>query len=153
MLVVANSNHFKWSKAIKKVNKQAHQKNFFISRNVGMTHWWKKYGDKGRDVQERLHVQLSTSHQTHIHILHVVFWDGLASVVVIGFQMQSDWLTYSEYTTCRDVYVVDSWTWSRSWTCSISTLVTILFSPVSHPYMYISWNLRKIFWCACLIDI
>ena len=24
MLVVANSNHFKWSKAIKKVNKQAH---------------------------------------------------------------------------------------------------------------------------------
>ena len=27
------------------------------------------------------------------------------SVVVIGFQMQSDWLAYNEYTTWRDIYV------------------------------------------------
>ena len=41
------------------------------------------------------------------------------------------------------VWLVDSWTWGRSWTCSIPTLVPILFSPVSHPY--ISWNFFKIF--------
>ena len=32
------------------------------------------------------------------------------------------------------VWLVDGWTWGRSWTCSIPTLVPILFSPVSHPY-------------------
>ena len=41
------------------------------------------------------------------------------------------------------VWLVDSWTWGRSWTCSIPTLVPILFPPVSHPY--ISWNFFKIF--------
>ena len=33
------------------------------------------------------------------------------------------------------VWLVDSWTWGRSWTSSIPTLVPILFSPVSHPYI------------------
>ena len=61
--------------------------------------------------------------------------------------MQSDWLAYNEYTTYVGIFMwvwlVDSWTWGHSWTCSIPTLVPILFSPVSHPY--ISWNLKKKF--------
>ena len=63
------------------------------------------------------------------------------------FQMQSDWLAYNEYTTCIGIFMwvwlVDSWTRGCSWTCSIPTLVPVLFSPVSHPY--ISWNLKKNF--------
>ena len=39
------------------------------------------------------------------------------------------------------VWLVDSQTWCCSWTCSIPTLVSILFSPVSHPY--ISQNKKK----------
>ena len=39
MLVVANSNHFKWLKVIKNVNKQILKKVEKISGNVGMTHW------------------------------------------------------------------------------------------------------------------
>ena len=44
------------------------------------------------------------------------------------------------------VWLVDSQTWCCSWTCSIPTLVSILFSPVSHPY--ISQNKIKKIKCA-----
>ena len=69
MMVVANSSHFKWLKAIKKVNKQAH-KNFFNLRKrrddslVKKSMWTRV---RMEHVQERSHVQLSTSH-THINI-------------------------------------------------------------------------------------
>ena len=47
------------------------------------------------------------------------------------------------------VWLVDSWTQGCSWTCSIPTLVPILFSPVSHPY--ISWNFFKIFFMCLFV--
>ena len=83
-----------WTKHIKKKK---------ISGNVGMTDWWKKYGDRVgmEQVQEQPHVQLSTSH-THINI-----------TCGIGFQMQSDWLAYNEHTClftflmCSFVYFYD----------------------------------------------
>ena len=43
---------------------------FLISRNVGMTNWWKSMGTwvGMEQVQEQPHVRLSTSHHTHINI-------------------------------------------------------------------------------------
>ena len=42
---------------------------------------------------------------------------------------------------------MDSWTWGRSWTCSISIPLSPYFFHLSHPYT--SCNKKKIFfWCA-----
>ena len=81
-----------------------------------MTHWWKSMGTRvGMEhVQEWPHVQLSTSH-THINISTC---GVLRSVVVIGFQMQSGWLA-PHIGIFMWVWLVDSWTWGHSWTCSI----------------------------------
>ena len=58
-----NSNHLKWTKAIKKVNKQAHRK---IKENVGMN-WRKKYRDMvGIGVCSGTTI-MSNIHKTHLH--------------------------------------------------------------------------------------
>ena len=92
-----------------------------MGTRVGMEH-----------VQERLHIQLSTS-QTHQNIPTCdVLRYRLVSVVVIGFQIDAlayEWIQVGIFWC---VWLVDSWTWGHSWTCSIPTHVPILFSPVSH---------------------
>ena len=74
-----------------------------------MTHWWKKYRDKGRGgtVQKRPHVQLSTSH-THINCKY----SYLSGVFIISKSVDCIWnhiittLTcLFQNTTCRDIYV------------------------------------------------
>ena len=45
-------------------------------------------------------------------------------------------------------WLVDSWTWGRSWTCSIPIPLSPYFFHLSHPYT--SCNLKKFFWCACM---
>ena len=72
--------------------------------------------------------------------------------MVIGFQMQSDWHTYSEYTTCRDIYVGVMTCGQLDMRLFLNmlypyTIVPILFSPESSLHFL---QLKKIFfWCAC----
>ena len=71
MSVDAGGGKLKWPKATKKVNKQAHQKNFLkIQEMQGWLTGEKSMGTRvGMEhVHERPYVQLSTGHHTHINI-------------------------------------------------------------------------------------
>ena len=55
---------------------------FLIYGNVGMTHWWKKYGDKGRDGTCLRTTSCPTVHKSHPHkwCIHYMLLYKLSSI-------------------------------------------------------------------------
>ena len=97
-----------------------------------MTHWWKKYGDKGRAGTCWRTTTCLTIHKSHPHkymyvfIISKSFWPHLES--------HNHNTHYSLKTPHVEIFMwvwfVDSCTWGCSWTCSIPTL---------SPYFFQKW--------------
>ena len=107
----------------------------------------KKVWDKGRDATCSRTISCPTVHKSHPHNYPFICGVFIISKSV-GLHLESFnqkhslvYLKTPHIGIFMCVWLVDSWTWGHSWTCSIPALMPILFSPVSHPY--ISLNKKK----------